>query len=75
MSQINVQLERAINPAQQDLLLTFARVETSAQPNAGDGSDSDPVPQGAADAPPAPGQPRAATRQPPRRRGGFVKNW
>jgi len=52
-----------------------ARVETSAQPNAGDASDTDTAPQGAADAMPAPGQPRAATRQPPPRRGGFVTNW
>ena len=71
------QLERAINPAQQDLLAAAARVETSAQPNAGGASDTDTALKSAADAAPAvarPG-PAAPARSQPRRRGGFVKNW
>ena len=54
-----------------------ARVETSAQPNAGGVSDTDTALKSAADAAPAvarPG-PAAPARSQPRRRGGFVKNW
>ena len=68
------QLERAINPAQQDLLLQAAKVTT----DTGAATESDTAPEGAADAAPAPAVQTSARQKyspPPRRRGGFVKNW